>query len=150
MLEELEPIDREIVKLLLKNCRISNAEIARRVHLSRVAVRERIQNLVQKGIIQEFTVILNASALGYNIAAFFEIEVQPDKLEVVAQELARQEQVNIVYHMTGPSSLHVHAYLKDSDHLATFMRDHIYSIPGVQRVNSCLLLRRFKSVLSIR
>lgn len=150
MLEELDPIDQKIIGLLLENSRMSNAEIARQVHLSRVAVRERIQNLVQKGIIQEFTVVLNAASLGYNVAAFFDIEVQPEKMEQVAQELAKQEQVTIVYHMTGPTSLHVHAYLKDSRHLAAFMHEHIYSIPGVQKVSSYLLLRRFKSVLSIR
>ncbi|WP_206810072.1 Lrp/AsnC family transcriptional regulator [Paradesulfitobacterium ferrireducens] len=117
-IKELDDIDRGIIKLLLENSRVSNAEIARKVNLSRVAVRDRIQSLTERGIIEQFTVILDAAALGRPLAAFFDIEVQPEKLDAVAQELTKQDHVIIVYHMTGPTSLHVHAYLRDSRHLA--------------------------------
>lgn len=149
-MEKLDPVDRKIVELLVENARLPIAEIARQVHLSRVAVRERLNRLVEKKVIQEFTAVVDSNALGYSIAAFFEIEVQPERLEAVAKELARREQVTIVYQMTGPTTLHVHAYLKDSKELAVFLREHIYNIPGVVKVSTHLLLQRFKSVLSIR
>lgn len=149
-IKELDDIDRGIIKLLLENSRVSNAEIARKVNLSRVAVRDRIQSLTERGIIEQFTVILDAAALGRPLAAFFDIEVQPEKLDAVAQELTKQDHVIIVYHMTGPTSLHVHAYLRDSRHLADFLHENIYSIPGVLKVTSYLLLNRYKSILSIR
>lgn len=149
-IKELDEIDREILNLLIDNSRIPNAEIARKVNLSRVAVRDRIQSLIQRGIIQQFTVILDAEALGRPLAAFFDIEVQPEMLEQVAEELMKQEDVIIVYHMTGPTSLHVHACLRDSQHLSEFMKKNIYSIPGVLKVTSYLLLNRYKSVLSMR
>ncbi|HVJ50807.1 Lrp/AsnC family transcriptional regulator [Desulfitobacterium sp.] len=148
--EELDEIDREILNLLIDNSRISNAEIARKINLSRVAVRDRIQSLIQRGIIQQFTTILDAEALGYPLAAFFEIEVQPEMLDQVAEELTKQVDVTIVYHMTGPTSLHVHACLRDSQHLSEFLKENIYSIPGVLKVSSYLLLNRYKSVLSVR
>jgi DNA-binding Lrp family transcriptional regulator len=150
MFKDLDEVDRKIIDLLQQNSRMSNAEIARRVHLSRVAVRERIQQLSDSQVIQEFGVVINANALGYNVSAFFDIEVLPDKLINAAKELAKQQEVVVVYQMTGPSSLHVHAFLKDSQHMAVFMKENIFSIPGVQKVNSNLLLQRFKSVLNIR
>lgn len=148
--KELDEIDKEILNLLIANSRIPNAEIARKVNLSRVAVRDRIQSLKQRGIIQQFTVVLDAEALGHPLAAFFDVEVQPEMLDQVAEELMKQENVIIVYHMTGPTSLHVHAFLQDSQHLSEFMKKNIYSIPGVLKVTSYLLLNRYKSVLSMR
>lgn len=150
MLEKLDPINRKIIEMLLENCRISSAEISRHVHLSRVAVNDRIRRLVQKGIIDEFTIVLKGNSLGYNVNAFFEIEVQPDKLEQVAQKLAELDIVTVVYQMSGPTSLHVHAFLEDTNHLADFIHNNIYSIPGVLKVSSQLLLKRYKSFLSIR
>lgn len=149
-MERLDVIDRKIVDLLMENARIPMAEIARRVHLSRVAVRERVNRLVEQKVIQEFTVVVDSNALGHNIHAFFEIEVIPNRLEYVAAELAKKEKVTVVYQMTGSTTLHVHAFLKDTQDLAVFLREHIYTIPGVNRVSSDLLLQRFKSVLSIR
>ncbi len=150
MFEQLDSIDQKIIEMLLEDCRVSNAEISRHVHLSRVAVKDRIRRLMQRGIIDEFTIILRGNSLGYNVNAFFEIEVKPDKLEQVAQKLAELDVVTVVYHMSGPTSLHVHAFLKDTNHLANFMHENIYSIPGVLKVSSQLLLKRYKSFLSIR
>jgi len=149
-IKELDEIDKEILHLLIDNSRISNAEIARKINLSRVAVRDRIQSLSQRGVIQQFTVILDSEALGCPLAAFFDIEVQPEMLDQVAEELTKQDNVIIVYHMTGPTSLHVHACLQDSQHLSEFMKEKIYSIPGVLKVSSYLLLNRYKSDLYMR
>lgn len=67
---QLDTIDRKIIELLTKDARMSMAEIARKVHLSRVAVRERVNRLVDKGVIQEFTTVVDSAALGYSIHAF--------------------------------------------------------------------------------
>lgn len=150
MLTDLDEIDSKIIELLQENARMSNAEIARQVHLSRVAVRDRIARLVDSKVIQEFSIVINSRALGYTVPAFFEIEVLPDKIISVAKELTTHPEVTVVYQMTGPTSLHVHAYLKDPEHLASFMRDNVFSISGVQKVTCNLLLQKFKSVLTIR
>lgn len=146
----LDKVDQAILRALKEDARMSMAEIGRRVHMSRVAVRERIKRLVEEGIIQEFTIVIDGKALGYDVHAFFEIEVVPNQLEAAARILAKIEEVTVVYQMTGLSSLHVHAFLSDAEALAVFLREHIYSIPGVVKVSSDLLLQRFKSVLSIR
>ncbi|MGI6132748.1 MAG: Lrp/AsnC family transcriptional regulator [Bacillota bacterium] len=147
---QLDKVDRQILDALSQDARMSMAEIGRRVHMSRVAVRARVKRLIDEGVIQEFTTVVDSSALGYDVHAFFEIEVIPNQIESVARALARTDQVTVVYQMTGSGALHVHAFLKDTRDLAVFLREHIYSIPGVVKVSSDLLLQRFKSVLSVR
>ncbi len=149
-MKELDATDREIINLLINNSRLSMAEIGRRVHLSRVAIRSRVNRLVKENIIQDFTAIVDSNALGYSIHAFFEVEVEPKQLENVAEELSKNSNVTVVYQMTGSTTLHVHAFLRDTEDLSLFLHKHVYTISGVTRVSSNLLLRRFKSMLSIR
>ena len=56
----LDKTDIRILKLLANDSRISYAEIAREVHLSRMAVRERVMKMLEEGIIERFTVQLNS------------------------------------------------------------------------------------------
>jgi Lrp/AsnC family leucine-responsive transcriptional regulator len=77
---ELDWVDKEILTVLRQDARMSMAEIGRRVHMSRVAVRQRINRLIEEGVIEDFTTVVNAKALGYDVHAFFEVEVVPNQL----------------------------------------------------------------------
>ena len=70
---KLNKIDMDILKLLANDCRISYAEIAREVHLSRMAVRERVMKMTEEGIIEKFTLQLNSSKVGLNTSVFLKI-----------------------------------------------------------------------------
>ena len=58
-LEGLDALDQQIVSLLIENARLSYSDIGERVGLSRVAVKSRIQALEQRGVIEEYTTIIN-------------------------------------------------------------------------------------------
>jgi DNA-binding Lrp family transcriptional regulator len=145
MAVELDELDHKILELLTKDGRMSYAEIGRLLNLSRVSVRERVNKLVDNGVIEHFTIIINPVKVGYRLSVFFEISVNPNKLLEVAEALAAHKCVQSVNQMTGPSTLHVHACLIDNNHLQTFMKDSIYNLPGVNSVNSYVLLRGFKT-----
>lgn len=68
--EKLDDIDLMILRLLSQNCRVSNYEVGEKVELSPDAVAYRIKNLVKKGIIKKFTVMLNYSLLNYDWYTF--------------------------------------------------------------------------------
>ena len=54
-LDGLDELDQQIVKLLIRNARMSYSEIGQKIGISRVAVRSRVQALEQAGIIEEYT-----------------------------------------------------------------------------------------------
>lgn len=58
-LDGLDELDQKIVKLLIQNARMSYSDIGEKIGISRVAVRSRVQALEQKGIIEEYTTIIN-------------------------------------------------------------------------------------------
>lgn len=74
---ELDKIDRKILELLDQNARMPVKEIAKQVFLSSPAVSARIDRMEKAGVITGFHVQLNPMALGYNIKAFINLEVEP-------------------------------------------------------------------------
>jgi Lrp/AsnC family leucine-responsive transcriptional regulator len=143
-LHDLDPVDQEIIKLLHENSRMSYAKIGEILNLSRVAIQKRVENLIDNEIIENFTIRLNATKLGKVVSAFFEVEVEPRYAEEVGNTLSEDPNVVSIYQMTGTSSLHMHALLKDDAALEEFLYKNIYKLNGVVRVNTQMVIKRFK------
>lgn len=142
---KLDDIDRKIIELLVENGRLSYVELGKRVNLSRVAVRDRVDQLMERGVIEKFTAVINSEKVGKQVSAFFEVDVEPKQLVEVAQNLANNPNVASIYQMTGPSTLHMHVLVEDFGKLENFINEELYSVQGITRVESHVLLRRFKS-----
>jgi len=140
-----DEVDKKLLKELTENGRISYVELSEKVNLSRVAVKGRIDNLIKEGVIEKFSAIINSEKIGKNVSAFFDIDVTPMKLQTVAHSLADHPNVASVYQMTGPSTLHMHVLVEDFNQLEIFINNELYSVNGVTRVDSQVLLKRFKS-----
>ncbi|MDN5302142.1 MAG: Lrp/AsnC family transcriptional regulator, leucine-responsive regulatory protein, partial [Thermoanaerobacteraceae bacterium] len=106
---DIDDIDMKILSLLQDDGKISYAELGRKLNMSRSAVRERVNILIEKGIIEKFTIVINPYKMGLEMSAFFEIDVEPRHLQTVAKTLAEEKYVQSVNQMSGPSTLHVHA-----------------------------------------
>ncbi|WP_373886036.1 Lrp/AsnC family transcriptional regulator [Cytobacillus gottheilii] len=141
----MDKVDREILQLLTDNGRLSYVDIGKKLGLSRVAVRERVNRLVENGVIEQFTVVINSSKAGKEVSAFFEIDCEPSSLVKVAEALAENPNVASCYQMTGPSTLHTHVLVDNFDALERFINEELYALEGITRVESNILLRRFKS-----
>lgn len=141
----VDEVDQAILTALQQNGRISYAALGAKVHLTRVAVRERVRSLMERGIIEGFTAVVNPRRLGRNLSVFFEIDVEPSQLKSVATFLAQHPDVLTVNQMTGPSTLHVHASLSDNEELRNFLQETVYSLRGVTMVKTYILLASFKS-----
>ncbi|MZQ84899.1 AsnC family transcriptional regulator [Paenibacillus sp. 5J-6] len=143
-LSHLDQVDKEIIRLLHNNGRLSYAKIGEILNLSRVAIQKRVENLIDNEVIENFTIRLNAAKLGKVVSAFFEVEVEPRFTEEVGNQLSDDANVISIYQMTGNSSLHVHALLKDEAALEAFLYQNLYKRSGVVRVNTQVVIKRFK------
>ncbi|GAA0445487.1 Lrp/AsnC family transcriptional regulator [Lentibacillus halophilus] len=143
--DQFDEVDRIIINELVDDGRMSYVELAEKVGLSRVAVKDRINNLQNQGVIEKFTVVVNSEKFGKKVSAFFEVDVEPMQLQKVAQNLAENPAVASIYQMTGPSTLHMHVLVEDFQMLETFINNELYSVEGITRVESSVILKRFKS-----
>ncbi|UFJ40603.1 Lrp/AsnC family transcriptional regulator [Brevibacillus humidisoli] len=142
---KLDDIDRKLLELLSEDGRASYVDLGAKLNLSRVAVRERINNLKEAGVIEKFSVVINSEKVGKKVSAFFEVDVEPAHLVEVAITLANNPRVASIYQMTGPSTLHTHVLVEDFSMLEHFINNELYALKGIVRVESHVLLRRFKS-----
>ncbi len=142
---KLDDIDRKLLELLTEDGRASYVDLGKKLNLSRVAVRERINQLREAGIIEKFTAVINSEKVGKTVSAFFEVDVEPMYFVEVAQKLADNPSVASIYQMTGPSTLHMHVLVEDFVKLENFTNNELYAFKGITRVASHILLRRFKS-----
>lgn len=140
-----DDIDKKLLEELSENGRISYVELSEKVNLSRVGVKDRIENLIEKGVIEKFSAVINSEKIGKNVSAFFDVDVTPNKLEEVAKNLVENPNVASIYQMTGPSTLHMHVLVEDFTKLEIFINTELYSVEGVTRVDSQVILKRFKS-----
>lgn len=73
----LDVVDQKIVELLQENARISIKDIAAQVFLSSPAVTSRIERLEKNGIINGYHAEINSEAIGYNVKAFINLDLEP-------------------------------------------------------------------------
>lgn len=150
MFNMLDVIDQEILKLLSENSRMSYVEIGKRVNLSRVAVKSRMESLEKEGIIERYSIVINPEKVGRMISAFFDVETEPAKLLSAAEAITALSHVTDVYQMTGSSKLHVHATLELNEDLERFLREDLYVIEGIVKIDCNVIVSRFKTRKGLR
>lgn len=147
---QIDEIDRKIIKALNANGRISYTELAKEIGLSRVAVQARVNALLEEGVIERFAAVVNPEKLGIAVSAFFNVEVEPQCLKSVADTLAEEPAVTSLYHMTGPSKLHMHGLFANNAEMEQFLNGKLYKQPGVVSVDCQVLITRYKSRMGMR
>lgn len=149
-LDGLAELDRKIVKLLIQNARMSYSDIGEQIGISRVAVRSRVQALEQRGIIEEYTTIINPQKISGAISCYFEIETTPETLMETAARLKENDTVTQIYRVTGKSKLHVHAVASSSEEMEKLMYETIDKLPGVLECSCNMIFSRIKDIKGLR
>ena len=149
-LDGLDSLDQEIVQLLIENARASYSEIGDKVGLSRVAVKSRIQALEQRGIIEEYTTIINPQKISGAVSCYFEIECLPETLAEITEILKQNETITQVYRVTGKDKLHVHAVASSSEEMEHLIHEVIDPLPGVVSCSCNIILSRIKDIMGLR
>ena len=130
-LEGLDSLDQKIIQLLTENARMSYSEIGQKIGISRVAVKARIDALEQRGIIEEYTTVINPQKISGAVSCYFEIETVPETLSRVTDILSNNEIITQIYRVTGKNKLHVHAVAANADEMERLINDVIDPLPGV-------------------
>ena len=149
-LDGLDDLDQKIIRCLIQNARMPYSEIGQQVGISRVAVKMRVQALEKKGIIEEYTTIINPQKISGAISCYFEIETVPDTLEEVISILERNDTVTQIYRVTGKSRLHVHAVSPSQEELEQLLHGTMDHLPGVLECSTNIILSRVKDIKGLR
>ena len=140
----LDEMDRRILHVLQRQGRISNADLAERVHLSASACHRRVQRLEKDGFIRDYVALLAARKIGYPAMVFVEISLsgQADELlEAFEREVALVPEVLECHLMAGTADYILKVVARDTDDFARVHRQKLARLPGVQGMQSSFALR---------
>jgi DNA-binding Lrp family transcriptional regulator len=122
-MRDLDDTDREILRLLLADARRSYRDIADRVGLSPPAVSDRVDRLVDLGVIQSFTLDLDRTLLRAGTPVLVKLVVDPAAVATVRSALAESDRIEHVVE-TADARVYVLATVPDGD-VAGLLADHV-------------------------
>jgi Lrp/AsnC family transcriptional regulator, regulator for asnA, asnC and gidA len=141
---KIDAIDKKISDLLIEDGRMSCARIASRIGLiSERAVRYRIDRLIKNGVISIHGNV-NAEALGLVVCADVFIEVDPDKIEEIAEVISDSEMVSYLAYSTGNSDISIQVFARSNNELFRFVTDCVGKIPGVRKTHTSFVPIKIK------
>lgn len=147
--ESLDATDREILRLLQEDGRISNAEIGRRVDMAPSAIYERIRKLEERGVIQGYTAILRPQALGYGLVAFVQIEAAEGARPHDFEPLQELPEVMEMHRVVGEDCFFLKIRVRDTDALARVLDEKIAVLPPVAATRTTIALSSMKETRSL-
>lgn len=127
--DQLDEIDRQIIRLLQDNSRMTVADIAREIdELTENAIRYRIDRLESENYILDYTIQLNQKKFGKNITAIFNLNVLPENIKETLDHLKSIGYLTEIYLTTGRYSIIAIGYFEDNTAIAEFITGNLKSI----------------------
>lgn len=148
-----DQLDRAILRELQINGRISVADLARKIHLSPPAVHQRIKRMERAGVIQQYVALVDREVVGCDVMGFVRVSVQPHNRETLEGFRARITDLPEVlecYHTAGAFDLLLKVAVRDHRAFEAFLQEHLMTLPGVDRVETTLVLSEMKSTTALR
>jgi Lrp/AsnC family leucine-responsive transcriptional regulator len=141
----INELDANIMTILQRNSRTSNAEIARQVGLAPSAVFERIRKLEEKGIVQGYTARIDPHAVGLGLVAFTFVRSndRPGGIRT-AELLAEIPEVLEVHHVAGEDCFLVKVRAPDTEALGRLLRERLGRISTITSTRTTIVLESVK------
>jgi Lrp/AsnC family transcriptional regulator for asnA, asnC and gidA len=135
----LDPVTKRIIEQLQEDGRRSYAAIARAVGLSEAATRQRVQKLIDEGIVQ-IVAVTDAAAIGFHRMALLGVKVEGD-IRQVADKLSGLPEAEYVVISAGSFDLLIELVCVDDDHLLHTIDESVRTIPGVRSTETFVYLK---------
>ncbi|AHH99833.1 Lrp/AsnC family transcriptional regulator [Kutzneria viridogrisea] len=142
----LDEVNKRIIEQLQQDGRRSYAGIAKVVGLSEAAVRQRVQRLLEVGIMQ-IVAVTDPISVGFRRQAMIGIKADGD-LEEVARKLAAVPEIDYVVVCAGSFDIIVELVCTDDDHLLRLMVNAIRSLPEIRSTEAFMYLKLVKQTYS--
>lgn len=133
-IDGLDELDNKIINILKKNARLSYSEIGEQVGLSRVSVRNRMNVLEEKGIIQGYAAVINLAGLPEGRKFFMDIITEPGKFEIVVDNFAKYDVIQKVYAVTGECRFKAEGFASNNMQYETFMKSVKRHLNGIKSI----------------
>ena len=140
-MEKIDELDKKILDVISKNARIPFKDVAVECGVSRAAVHQRVQRLMDIGVITGSGYHINPKKLGFHTCTYVGLNLAKGSMykEAIA-ELKKIPEVVEAHFTTGPYGIIVKLYARDNEHLMNLLNECIQEIPGVTGTETMISL----------
>ena len=140
----IDSIDKQILRLVVKDARLSMRAIGREIGMSPGAVAERINRLEEMGIILGYHAAVQRSAVGFEFDVLIGISArQGADIEETVAQLAQIPQIGAIHVVTGRWDLVVLAHATTHRHL-DYLIEQIWKLDGIREMETQVILRSYR------
>lgn len=131
-MEKIDGLDKKILDIISKNARIPFKDIAIECGVSRAAIHQRVQRMMDLGVINGSGYYVNPKKLGFHTCTYVGLNLAKGSMyKEVIEELRKITEIVEAHFTTGPYSIIVKLYARDNEHLMNLLNERIQEIPGV-------------------
>lgn len=142
----MDVIDQNIIKELQKNARLTNNELAEKVHLSPSPCLRRVRKLEETGLIKGYTAIIDNEKFGLPVSVFVSITVDnPGSMVAFEKAIHEFEEITDCYLMTGSCDYLLKVVSQNLKTYEYFIREKMAKVPGIRNLDSSFAFGVIKS-----
>lgn len=141
--DEIDEMDREILRLLQQNGRMTNAALAEAVGLTPTPMLQRIKKLEQRGIIRGYRAVIDPLAMGRGLLAYLSVQMTEHKLithQGFVNAILNFPEVLECHHISGEEDFLLKVLVKDILEYEHFLLHRLTGIPGIARVKTTFVM----------
>ncbi|MDR0845789.1 MAG: Lrp/AsnC ligand binding domain-containing protein [Tannerella sp.] len=141
-MEKIDKLDRQILSIISKNARMPFKDVAEACGVSRAAIHQRVQRLMDMDVILGSGYHINPKVLGYNSCTYIGVKLERGSMyKDVVPEFEKIPEVVEINYTTGPYMMMIKLYARDNEHLMELINVKIQEIPGVTETETMIALR---------
>ena len=138
---KIDKLDRRILAIISDNARIPFRDVAERCGVSRAAIHQHVQRMVERGVITGSGYRVNPKDLGYTTCTYIGVRLERAALyRAVLPQIEAIPEVVECHYTTGPYSMLIKLYAVDNSHLMHILSNRIQSIAGVSSTETLISL----------
>ena len=142
-MEKIDSLDKKIMGIISKNARLPFKDVAAECGVSRAAIHQRVQHLIDDGVIVGSSFEINPKALGYTTCTYVGMNLERGNMyKSVVEKLKDIPEVVECHFTTGPYTLLVKLYAQDNEQLMNLLNIQMQSIPGVVATETMISLEQ--------
>lgn len=140
-MEKIDNLDRKILKIVMRNARIPSKDVAVECGVSRAAIHQRIQRMIDLKVITGSGYTVNPKDLGYHTCTYIGVNLERGAMyRNVIPEFEKIPEIIECHFTTGPYTLLVKLVARDNEHLMDLLNNKIQNIAGVTETETLISL----------
>lgn len=142
-MEKIDSLDKKILNILSQNARIPFKDVAAECGVSRAAIHQRVQHLIENGVITGSGFDVNPKSLGYSTCTYIGLNLERGSM--YKNVVARLNSINEIvecHFTTGSYTMLIKLYAKDNEQLMDLLNNQLQSIPGVVSTETLISLEQ--------